>query len=275
MSRNQKKVLVHGHRGSRGTHPENTLPAFQEAKAAGVDVLELDMHLTADDVVVITHEPMITGKLCRDANGKPVKKPVAIRSLKAADVAQYDCGNVKQERFPDQMLLAKTPMPTLEVLLEWRAKEAPEIWLNIETKMTAPKPTLVPDPKLFATKVIELLRKYHAVDRTILQSFDFRTLEAAKAIEPKLLLSCLFDDKEKDIVDRTVKVGAQVISPHFNLVTAEVMIQARAKNLQVVPWTLNTEVEWKKAVDLGVNAIISDYPRKLIQFLNAPVTEEK
>lgn len=262
-----KKIVVHGHRGSRGTHPENTIPAFQEAVDAGADVLELDMHLTADDVVVVVHDPELTGKLCKDKKGKKLKKPVAVRKLKLKDLKTYDCGSVAHEKFPEQKQIPGTRIPTLEEVLEWRAKTAPKIALNIETKMDGKN---VPSADHFVTKVVEVLRKFDAVEATILQSFEFKTLEAAKKIEPKLKLSALFDEKEKDICNRAASIGVQFVSPHFSLATAEEVKACHGKSMQVVPWTLNDEAQWKAAIAAGVDGIISDYPRKLIKYLSSP-----
>ena len=77
----RSKVVVHGHRGSRGTRPENTLPAFEEGARVGADFLELDVHLSKDDVPIVSHDPVISGKLCRDEHGNIVKTPTRIRDL--------------------------------------------------------------------------------------------------------------------------------------------------------------------------------------------------
>ena len=262
-----KKIVVHGHRGSRGTHPENTLPAFQEAVDAGAQFLELDLHLTADDVLVVVHDPELTAKLCKGPNGKTLKKAVSVRKIKLKELKKYDCGSVAQDKFPEQKRVPGTRIPTLEEVLAWRAKVAPTIELNIETKMDGQN---VPTPEIFVTKVIELLRKYQAIEATILQSFEFKTLEAAKKMEPKLRLSALFDEKEKDICNRAAQLGVQVVSPHFSLATMEEIKACHAKSLQVVPWTLNEESQWTAAIAAGVDGIITDYPRKLMRFLNPP-----
>jgi len=261
-----KKLAIHGHRGSRGTHPENSIPAFEEAARAGADVLEFDMQLTADDVVVISHDSVITGQHCKDARGLVVKKPIAIRSIPLAKVKTFDCGNIAQERFPEQRRIPKTRIPTLDEVLTWKAQHAPALEMNIETKMEAPEPRWVPDPQHFVTKILEILRKHNAVEKAILQSFDFRTLEVAKKLEPKLRLSCLFE-KEKAFCEPTAKVGAAFASPFIALVTPEEVAKCHAQGIAVVPWTLNSEAEWQVALAAKVDGIITDYPRKLIHYL--------
>ncbi len=264
MSHNTPQV--HGHRGSRGTHPENTLPAFEEAVEAGAEVLELDMQVTADNTVVVSHEPELTPQLCRYASGKTIERPIPIRSLTAKELAQFECGSVPNPRFPEQKRLPGTGIPTLESFLQWKSRKAPQLEMNIETKMTASDPKWIPDPTLFASLVISLLKKYGAVDKAILQSFDFRTLSAAKKLSPSLRLSCLFEN-ETNFCELTAKTGAHFASPNLSLVTPDNVKACHAKNIQVVPWTANTEAEWNRLIDCKVDAIITDYPRKLIQFL--------
>lgn len=260
-----KGVVVHGHRGSRGTHPENTLPAFQEAVDAGAQVLELDLQLTRDDVPLVSHDPEI-GTLCDDENGKPVTTPIPVRTLTFAQIQKYTCGARINPRFPEQKIIPGTRLPSLEAFLTWAKKNAAGLEFNIETKMTAPRAELVADPKLFAERVVALFKKHGVVNKTILQSFDFRTLRAARAIEPKLRLSCLFED-QKSFCDASAAEHATFASPNWEYVTAEEIARCHAKNIQVVPWTANTEEAWKKLLDTKADAIITDYPKKLITYL--------
>jgi glycerophosphoryl diester phosphodiesterase len=261
-----QKLAVHGHRGSRGTHPENTLPAFQEAVASGANVLELDLQLTADDVPVVSHDPDLTPAHCLYRSGKTLDGPIAIRSLKAADLAQFECGALRQERFPDQQLFQGLAILTLESFLQWWSANAPRLELNIETKMSAEDPRWKLDPEHFVRQILPLLRKYHAVEKTLLQSFDFRTLTVAKKREPTLRLSCLFEGVE-DFCDRTQKIGAQFASPNFEAVSPEEVTLCHHQGIQVVPWTANKEPEWRRLLHSQVDAIITDYPRKLVLFL--------
>jgi glycerophosphoryl diester phosphodiesterase len=141
-----------------------------------------------------------------------------------------------------------------------------KIKLNIETKMTSPKPNLEPSPTKFVASVVGLLRKYGQLENSVLQSFDFRTLKEAKKLEPKLKLSALFE-KPEAICKVTKDLGAQIAAPNFNLVTPEMISECHSMGIEVHPWTLNLESEWKRALSLGVDGIITDYPRKLKTFL--------
>ena len=261
-----ESVKIHGHRGSRGTHPENTLPAFEEALASGAEVLELDLQLTRDDVPVVTHDPDITSKLCRYHDGRPVAVPVPIRSLLWSELAQFDCGNTAQSRFPRQKQVPGTRIPALDEFLTWWKTNAHGLELNIETKMSAEDPKWLPDPEVFARVVVDKFKAHGAVAKTILQSFDFRTLRAAKKLAPTLRLSCLFED-QSNFCELTAAEGAQIASPYQGLVTPEEVQRCHERGIEVVPWTANSESEWQHLLACGVDAIISDYPRDLRAYL--------
>lgn len=234
--------------------------------AAGVQVLEMDLHLTKDNVPVLSHDAHIPEALCLDKAGKPLKKPPYIRQLTLKQVKGYDCGTLKNPRFQEQTPVPKTQMPTLEEVLSWANQNAKGVEFNIETKMDATDKKLNPDPNLFARVVIDILKKNNGLERTMLQSFDFSTLQSAKKIEPKLRLSALFEF-EKAFCDETQKLGFPIASPYHELLTKEQVDKCHAVGIQVAPWTLNDETQWTKAIELGVDGIITDYPRKLMAFL--------
>src|SRR3984885_761445 len=104
-----RRILVHGHRGARALRPENTLPAFEYAIAAGVDVLELDMAVTKDNILVVSHDPYLEPPVC----GGPQSKAM-IHALTLAQVREWDCGKVQNPLFPKQTPVPGTRMPTLE-----------------------------------------------------------------------------------------------------------------------------------------------------------------
>src|SRR5260370_42294498 len=90
-------ILVHGLRGARAMRPENTIPAFEYAIAAGVDVLELDMAVTKDDVVVVSHDPLLNPEIC-----KGPRASIPIPTLTLMELRQWDCGALRNPKFPKQ-----------------------------------------------------------------------------------------------------------------------------------------------------------------------------
>ncbi len=263
-------ILVHGHRGARAVRPENTLPAFSYALDLGVDVLELDMAVTKDDVVVVSHDPVINERIC---SGPGPARP--IRSLTYAELQQWDCGARKNPAYPRQEPAPGTPMPTLDQVfaLAKDRRVGPggdrPVEFNIETKITEKEPDLAPDPKRFVELVLEVVRRHELEDRVILQSFDFRTLAEMRTLEPRVRLSALLTNPLASWTAVAQETGARIISPERRLVTKGRVRRAHAAGLQVVPWTANEPGHWKRLADAGVDAIITDDPAGLIEFLKA------
>ena len=262
-----KNVQVHGHRGSRGTHPENTLSAFEEAISAGADWIELDLILSKDDVPVISHDATISVDICLDARKKPLSRVIPIKTQTVKQLKTYDCGSVPNPVFPEQKPVPDQTFVTLEEVLVWATKfPEKKVRFNIETKTSASQKQFEPNPRKFVDSIIRLLRKYHQVENSILQSFDFRTLAEARKMEPSLKLSALFD-KQGPICKPTKDLGAAIASPNLTLITKDMVKECHSLGIEVHPWTLNQESEWKSAISMGVDGIITDYPRKLTHFL--------
>ncbi|TBR25879.1 glycerophosphodiester phosphodiesterase [bacterium] len=256
------RVLVHGHRGSRGTRPENTLAAFREALRAGVDVLELDLAVTKDDVLVVSHDPLLEPALCLGPDGKP-GAPVLIRSLTLAEVKAYDCGSLKNPRFPRQVPQPGERIPTLAEVLAL----SPTVRFNIETKVFPAHPEAAPDPAQFATVLAFALHKAKVIDRVVVQSFDRRTLEAVKRFAPGVRTAMLTSDNLVDFAALAKAGSFDVISPDADWITKDDVAALHAMNVQVAPWTVNDEAGWARVLEMGVDAIITDYPEDLIAYL--------
>ncbi|WP_158748057.1 glycerophosphodiester phosphodiesterase family protein [Acidobacterium sp. S8] len=275
---NAQTILVHGHRGSRAARPENTIPAFEYGIQHGADVLELDLAVTKDNVLVVSHFPFITpdhpGE--RVCVGPEVPPHTAIHTLTLAQVEQYDCGSKTLAAFPKQQAVPGTKIPTFDQVLDLAPQG--KFDFNVETKSFPSHPELTPTPEVFVKLIDDAVKKHGLQSRVILQSFDFRTLAAMKKLDPSIRLSALvgdpkgdemigITDHDKDFVSIGKKTEAQIISPDFHLVTPEKVAAAHAAGLQVVPWTADTPEEWQALVDAKVDAIITDDPEALVVWL--------
>jgi glycerophosphoryl diester phosphodiesterase len=117
---------------------------------------------------------------------------------------------------------------------------------------------------------LDQVRKHHLEKRVMLQSFDFRTLVAARNMAPEIRRSALIEGDSRDFVTIAQEGGqAQIISPHYMLITKEKVQAAHKAGIQVVPWTVNTPAAWDRMIDAGVDAIISDDPAALIEYLRS------
>lgn len=255
-------IQVHGHRGARAMRPENTLPAFEYAIAQGVDALELDMAVTRDGVIVVSHDPELRAPVCTGPRDRAV-----IHELTLAEVRQWDCGAKQNPLFATQQPVPGTKMPTLEEVFALAPKG--KFLFNIETKSFPQRPEVTPPPKEFAKLVLALIRKHHLESRVVLQSFDFRTLHAMKELAPEIKLSALYTGPPRSFVEIGKEAGAQIVSPEFKLVTADEVKAAHAAGLEVLPWTANKPEDWERLAAAGVDGIISDDPAALIAFLKA------
>jgi glycerophosphoryl diester phosphodiesterase len=265
-----KRIEVHGHRGSRGTAPENTIAAFKQALKAGVDYLELDMDMTADGFIVISHDKFINKEICLDSSGKKIEKDIPIISLTLKELKQYDCGSLKNPKFERQIPSPGEKIPTLnevfELVLNSTETAAKNVKFNMETKITPGEPNLSPSPSDFAKAVIAIVKNYNMADRVIIQSFDWRTLSEIKKIEPKIKISQL---TEANYIDPEVMTfsKAEIISPSYKWITPEYIKILHKAGKKVVPWTINEPKYWELAIKEGVDGIITDYPADLISWL--------
>jgi glycerophosphoryl diester phosphodiesterase len=255
------RILVHGHRGARARRPENTLPAFRYAIEQGVDALEMDMAVTRDNVIVISHDPILEPPVCSG----PAPK-ATIHELTRAQVREWDCGAVRNPRFDTQQTVPGTRMPTLDDV--FRLASLGHFDYNIETKSFPNHPEYTPAPEEFDRLVLAKIREYRLEKRIILQSFDFRTLVAMRKLAPEIRLSALTESDPRDFaaIARDA-ASAEIVSPEFHLVTPEKVAAAHAAGIQVVPWTANSKTEWDRLIAAKVDAIITDDPAELIGYL--------
>ncbi len=294
------KIEVQGHRGARGLRPENTLPAFEYALEAGVDVLEMDLGVTKDGRLVIYHDQTINTTICSGLKPPPVPKApkpakktskkaapaepspaptpavveVPLHSLALAEIKKLDCGGLKNPRFEDQQPIAGTRVPTLDEFFEWIKKHknpaAKTVRFNIEMKSEEAKPALSPKPAQFARLLVEALNRHKMLGRTVIQSFDHRTLVEARKLAPQATLAALVEDRPAErLVVIGARIGAKIVSPNHEWLTEQDVRELHAGGLMVIPWTANTEKEFKKLVKFGVDGIITDYPDRLIAFLKS------
>lgn len=270
----EARIEVQGHRGARAMRPENTLPAFQYALEQGVDTLEMDMAVTKDGVIVLSHEPVISPEICRDATGKAISGDIVIHALTLAQVQSYDCASAPHPRFPLQVKAAGTKIPTLEdvfALVENSPLPAAKtVHFNIETKIV-PRfaGTRSPTPDEFARLFLAVVNKHKLLDRVILQSFDHRSLAAAKTLEPRLRIALLIEGTLPDVGSMVTQAKAAILSPNIDWIDKASVAAAHKAGAQVIVWTANTPEDWAYLVEIGADGIISDDPGALITWLKA------
>jgi glycerophosphoryl diester phosphodiesterase len=255
-----RRILVHGHRGARAVRPENTMAAFEYAIAAGADAIELDLAVTRDNVLVVSHDPALHAPACTGPRPEAV-----VRQMELAEVRQWDCGATRNPEFPRQQLAPGSRIPTLDEVLDLAPRGRFDF--NIEAKINPDRPELTPSPEEFARLVLESVRSRGLQGRVIFQSFDFRILHAMMALDPAIRRAGLYSGPARDFSAIAKEAGAGIVAPEKALVTPARVRAAHDAGLQVVPWTANTPEEWDRLAVAGVDAIITDDPAALLDFL--------
>ena len=281
---------IEAHRGGRALRPENTLQSFANALSMGVDTLELDMGVTKDAVVVVSHERGLNPDLARAPDGSYVPAPgIPFVKLTLAQVKQYDVGQIRPgsayaARFPDQLAVPAARIPTLaEVFGLVRRSGDHHVRLNIETKIDPNHPDESPDPARFVALVLDLLRREDFTGRVMIQSFDWRTLRLVQEQAPAIPTVYLTQLQEPDAnvyldrpspwtagfdprkyggsVPRAVKAaGGKIWSPLFEDIDRHSIREAHELGLTIVVWTVNRPEDMARLIDMGVDGIISDRP---------------
>ncbi|HEY8269983.1 MAG TPA: glycerophosphodiester phosphodiesterase [Pseudobdellovibrionaceae bacterium] len=269
-----RPLEVQGHRGARWVRPENTLPAFEYALEAGVDTLELDMLVTKDGQVVVHHDPLLNPDICLDPQGKKITDKISIRSLTLKELKAYDCGSLVNPRFSQQRAQPKTSVPTLDEVFDLVEKSkfpvAKKVFFNIETKSEEDHPEYSPAPEEFIKLVLAIVKKHKLMDRVTLESFDLRTLKVARKLEPKLPLSILIEYRPKEagaLVKLMKENQAQILSPNYEWLTAQDVADIHKLGGRVIPWTPNTKKDWQSLIEKGVDGLITDNPKELLETL--------
>jgi len=259
---------LQGHRGARGLFPENSIEGFLAAVELRVNTVEMDVVISKDNKVVVSHEPWVNSTICWGANDKPVieGKDLGIYNMSYDELTNYNCGSQPHPDFP---LQAKIPTfkPLLsEVITEVEASaaalEVNPLNYNVEIKSTpAGDSVFHPAPQEFCKLVLEVIEAGNILDRTIIQSFDVRALQAIKELNASIPLALLIEesaDFEKNLAELGFK--PQIYSPSFHLVNEELVKACHEKSIKLIPWTVNEEEDMVRLLDLGVDGIITDYP---------------
>lgn len=270
------KFDVQGHRGCRGLRPENTIPAFLLALDSGVTTLEMDVVITRDRQVVVSHEPWMSGSICRDPEGKEIANKDSLRHnifrLTYAEVQAYDCGSKGNERFPEQMKMPayKPLLRDVIVAVENHIKNHTryEVDYNIEIKSDPRGDDIFhPKPEEFSKLVYDLLDAYLPLNRVVIQSFDFRVLKYWHATYPTIRLAALVENKKGMEANlKSLGFTPSVYSPHYSFVTPEVVKRSRELKMRLIPWTVNDEREMLSLKGMGVDGFITDYPDRAAKY---------
>ncbi len=274
-------IKIEGHRGFRGKYPENTLIAFEEALKLGVQILEMDVVISKDKQVVVSHEPYMNSLFCIKPNGEGVSKQEMLDynlyKMNYSEIKEFDSGSMGNPLFPDQ-IKTKTYKPLLKEVLAlgeaYRKKTGKPIYYNIEIKSEeqeygVSQPGNIEEFSDLVSKII-----FENVDPSfiILQSFDFNVLKFwHTAIQnkhyPKVELSALVEDMSPEQTIEALGFLPDTFSPYYKLLDKSTIQNCHKLGMKVVPWTINEAELIKQYLNWGVDAVITDYPNRAKEFL--------
>ncbi|MFM1820734.1 MAG: hypothetical protein RLZZ402_1093 [Bacteroidota bacterium] len=265
--------VIQGHRGCRGLFPENSLPAFQHALEMGVTVLEMDVCLSADGQVVVSHEPYMNPLYASFSDGSPVTNAsVNLFQKPYAEIKSFDVGSRGNKLFPEQARVVTYKPLLSEVLALGEAfarKSGRTIYYNIEIK-SEPLEYGISQPatvKEFADRVWSVISAHISPSSLILQSFDFAVLHYWKTAINKGRISALVEKETPEQMLASLGFVPEIFSPSHKYLSKEQIDFCHARGMQVIPWTINTTAEMQKFSDWQVDGIITDYPNRAPQFL--------
>ncbi len=272
-----------GHRGARARFPENTLSGFRAALAAGVRHFEIDVGMTRDGVVVLSHDPCLSPDLTRAANGRWIDtKTPAIKDWDYAELQQFDVGRLRPgsrtaKSFPRQTPVDGETIPTLQAVLALHARAR---W-TIEVKTYLNRPDLTLSPEAVVEAVAGVVDAAKAAKRVIVQSFDWRGPRHLRIIRPDLAYAWLTARKTRAwrggqarLPISVAEEGGGTWAPHHSELTPGLLVRAKRLGLRVVPWTVNTPNDIARVASWGVDGIITDDPLVAQAVLNPAGLEQ-
>lgn len=258
-----------GHRGARGLMPENTVPAMLKAIDLGVTTLEMDLQVTADKQVILSHDNHINTSFTLTNEGKELTaeeaKMSAFYRMNYEEVKTFDVGTKFYDKYPKQRKF-KAHIPRLSEVIDsvqtyLAVNGKPQVFYNIETKSTVEGDNLLhPDPDEFIRLVMEVVEGKKITPWTIIQSFDVRTLQVLHDKYPHVRASFLVEDGALESNLEKLGFKPAIYSPAAKLVTIGLVKEVQAQGMKIIPWTVNDKLEIERLKSLGVDGIITDYP---------------
>ena len=278
-----RSLDIQGHRGARALFPENTLEGFLAASALGILAFELDVAMTADGVVVVSHDPALNPDITRDASGAWLTgRGPMLHRLRHVELTTYDVGRIRPGSptsllFPGQSPHDGARIPTLAAVLA----ALPDARFTIEIKTDPANPDWTAAPPLLAEATVSVIDQAGAATRTIVESFDWRVQHYIRKIRPDIRLAWLtraatlkdaalwWDGATpgRSVAATVAAEGGPVWAPDHGDLSETQVREAHALGLLVLPWTVNRPADMRRLINWGVDGLISDRPDLALQLV--------
>jgi glycerophosphoryl diester phosphodiesterase len=281
--RMKRPLDIQGHRGARALFPENTLEGFLAASALGVKAFELDVAMTADGIVVVSHDPALNPDITRDASGAWLnQRGATIRSMTNLELRSYDVGRTRPGSrtsflFPDQTPHDGARIPTLADVLA----ALPNARFTVEVKTDPAHPDWTAPPQILTDATLAVIDKAEAAARIIVESFDWRVQRRVRQTRPEIKLAWLTRAEtvrnaalwwgrsapSGSVATAVAIEGGPIWAPEHTDLTEFQVLEAHALGLTVLPWTVNQPADIRRLTDWGVDGLISDRPDLALKLL--------
>ena len=261
-----------GHRGCRGLMPENTIPAMINAVGLGVTTLEMDISISKDKKLFLSHEPFFNHEITTKPDGSFIaekdERSFNMYKMTYDDIIKYDVGLKPHPRFPDQQKI-KAVKPLLSDVFKavkeyMMTARRPFPFYNIETKCLPATDNLYhPAPAEFVELLMKVIKENQMEDYVIIQSFDFRTLQYLHQHYPQIKTAMLIEADDRNSFRKQIKdIGftPTIYSPEYTLVTDVLIKNCHDLNIKIIPWTVNDKKKIEEIKNMGVDGIMTDYP---------------
>lgn len=260
-----------GHRGTRGLMPENTIPAMQRAIDLDVHTVEVDVVISKDRQVVISHDIYFHPDFSLTPEGKTMTRKEAeerlLYQMNYDSIRKYDVGMKPHKDFPRQQKIPAFK-PLLSELVDatdtYAASKGKNVIYNIELKANpAWDGSKQPPVEELVDLTMQVVKEKKLETRCYLQSFDFRAMQIIHRKYPYMTTAILIGGGDKRSLDQQLsELGytPEMYSPNFSLVTRSLVDACHQKGMKIIPWTVNTAEDIRRLKEMGVDGIITDYP---------------
>ncbi len=275
---------IQGHRGARGMLPENTLPSCIAAIEAEAHGIEVDLLMTKDEEIVIHHEFFLNPRLCQNRDGSPIQEIALIKESTLTKLKELDCGCRLHPNFPGQRPIPGTSIPTLQELLNALSSEshpnAKMIRLNLEIKADPATPHYIPAADLIVKKITAIIHEKGFAHRVYYSSFDFALLAEMRRKDADCALGLILEEESliaqgidpldwlPTVISIAHSLQAVTISPHYSLMTKEVVERLHQAGLRAIPWTVNQQSICQELFEMRADGVITDYPIDMLELVN-------
>lgn len=276
MTPQKHLVEVQGHRGDRGNFPENTIPAFLSAVKKGVAVIELDVVISKDQKVVVSHENFMSAQYMSDPDGNPISKEKErsynLYEMTYDSIKRFDSGSRGNAGFPSQQKI-KTYKPLLAEVIDSveqyiKVNKLKPVRYNIEIKSEkSDYGKRQPRPEVFSAMVMKVITDKGIEKKMNIQSFDPELLNVLHKKYPKPVIAFLVG--EGTLTENLAKLDflPEIYSPNYKLLDKQEVNALRTLKMKIIPWTVNEDAAIDQLLALQVDGIITDYPEKVLKKL--------